>query len=152
MELKHGEQWHRHLHAIKSSCAQGDPSSSFQSILAALQSAQSLQEWDERIEWHIYSVADDLCAEGNFDAALQLYKMLMQTKNKIVGADSSGLSLERLAIKQIENARHKVESRSQSEAGFPNLAYLPVGSKHQRHEIIGSLLQKFRAWAKRRIA
>jgi len=73
----------------------------------------------------------------------------MQTKTKILGADQVGLSLERLAIKQIERARHSLEPQMHSKAGFPNLEYFPIDAKRERREIIGSLLQKVRAWAKR---
>lgn len=111
--------WESYLQSVRLTSIDGNLRTAREILVSALNDAEDYNELDERIEWCTYGIADECRARGDMQSASLLYKRLIETKEKIFGANHPNVlaGFEKLAISQLkENIR--LEKHNKFETKF----------------------------------
>jgi len=149
-DLVHLQLWNMYLREIKVLSTQDKVDAAGELLLFALKDAESFSELDERLEWCVYGIADDLFAERNYQQADALYRKLIVTKARLSGYTEPGVlaGFEKMAVKFIGSEMAKnytVLSRCRALRDFISETTEVFSTFYDSRlkKLIGSLLSHF---------
>jgi uncharacterized membrane-anchored protein len=95
--------WDAYADQFKSELRQGNFASASRTLESALSDAEEFRHIDPVLIWCVNSLSGHYCAHGDYQAAIRLLTLGLETKEKVLGRHHGDVvnSLEKLALVQL---------------------------------------------------